>query len=334
MEGLNGRTTVVSAEELHRQLLVVNGVDACPFDEVLIQRLRKGGVTCNVVHGGTTAQDFEELLLFIRDHSDEVMLAKTVKEIREAKRLGKVAIVFNWQHCNALGSDEHLLASFQQLGISICNLCYNVRNLTGDGCTERTQCGLSLFGERVVREINRLRLVLDIGGHTSESTSWDALKIARGPVICSHTNCRALRDNPRCMTDDLMRAIAARGGVIGMTCYGHFLTDKGNASLDTFLDHVDHAVQTVGADHVGIALDQIQYPQPPPSPLDRYDDDPYVSPAKAYPENYFSYTKGLETAAHIPNITAGLLARGYSPADVTKVMGENWLRVYEQVWGA
>ena len=127
-----------SAEELHRQLVVVNGTDACPFDEVLIERLKRGGVTCNVVHGGTTASDFEDLLLFIREHSDQIMLARSVREIREAKRLGKIAIAFNWQHCNAIGPDERLLASFQQLGISICNLCYNVRNLIGDGCTEHT----------------------------------------------------------------------------------------------------------------------------------------------------------------------------------------------------
>ena len=78
------------------------------------------------------------------------------------------------------------------------------------------QCGLSVYGERVVREINKLNLMLDIGGHTSEATSWDALKVSKGPVICSHTNCRALRNNPRCITDDLMRAIAVRHGVIGM----------------------------------------------------------------------------------------------------------------------
>ncbi len=323
---------MLSAEELHRKLIVVNGTDACPFDEVLVARLKKGGVTCNVVHGGTTASDFEDLLLFIREHPD-LILAKSVADIRQAKRVGKIAIVFNWQHCNAIGPDEHLLASFQQLGISICNLCYNVRNLIGDGCTERTACGLSAYGERVVKEINRLKLMLDLGGHTSEATSWDALKVSKGPVICSHTNCRALRNNPRCMTDDLMRAIAARGGVIGITCYGFFLTDTGKGTMDLFLDHIDHAVKTAGADHVGIALDQIEYPKPPPAPIDGVEDDPFVSPAKAYPADYFSYTAGLETPAEIPRITEGLLRRGYSEADVTKIMGENWLRVYEEAWG-
>jgi membrane dipeptidase len=325
---------VVAPEDLHGHLLVVNGTDACPFDDLLLERLKKGGVTCNVVHGGTTARDFEELLLFIRAHSNEMVLATTVREIREAKRVGKIAIVFNWQHCNAIGSDVHLLATFQRLGISICNLCYNVRNLIGDGCTERTQGGVSLYGERVIQEINKLGLVLDIGGHTCETTSWDALKVSKGPVICSHTNCRALRNNPRCITDDLMRAIAARGGVIGMTCYGHFLTDSGHATIDLFFEHIDHAVRTAGVDHVGIALDQIEYPQPPPAPIDGVEDDPYVSPAKAYPKNYFSYTRGLETPAETPKITEGLLLRGYSAADVAKIMGENWLRVYEQAWGS
>jgi membrane dipeptidase len=324
---------VVKAEELHRQLIVVNGTDASPLDDVLIKRMKQGGLACNVVHGGTTMRDMLEILQFIRAHPEDVILATSVKEIREAKRIGKVAIVCNWQHCNAIGSDESLLETFQRLGISICNLCYNVRNLIGDGCTERTHCGLSLFGERVVRKINELRLMLDVGGHTSEATSWDALKVSKGPVICSHTNCRALRNNPRCITDDLMRAIADRGGVIGITCYGHFLTDKGNATIDLFFDHIDHAVRTVGADHVGFALDQIEYPQPPPAPIDGVENDPYVSPASAYPANYFSYTKGLETVAEAPKITEGLMKRGYSQSDIAKIMGENWLRVYEQAWG-
>jgi len=324
---------VVDAKELHRQTIVVNGTDACPFDESLIKRLKEGGVTCNVVHGGTTMRDMADLIEFIHAHSEEVMLATSVREIREAKKQERIAIVFNWQHCNAIGSDPELLTTFQRLGISICNLCYNVRNLIGDGCTERTHCGLSLYGERVIRKINELGLMLDLGGHTSESTSWDALKVSTGPVICSHTNCRALRNNPRCISDELMRAIAARDGVIGMTCYGYFLTDKGNATIDLFLDHIDHAVRTVGADHVGIALDQIEYPQPPPAPIDGVEDDPYVSPPSAYPKNYFSYTQGLETPADVPKITKGLLQRGYSPSDITQIMGENWLRVYEQAWG-
>jgi membrane dipeptidase len=134
------------------------------------------------------------------------------------------------------------------------------------------------------------------------------------------------------MTDDLMRAIARTGGVIGITCYGNFVS-KTDATVTRFLDHVDHAVKIAGGDHVGVALDQIQYP-PPQSGADADSgDDPFVSPISAYPKNYFSYTKGLESVAEMPTITEGLLQRGYSSGEVAKIMGENWLRVYEQVWG-
>lgn len=187
-----------------------------------------------------------------------------------------------------------------------------------------------------LRKINELRMALDIGGHTSEATFWDALHVAKGPVICTHTNCRALRNNPRCMTDDFMRAIAAMGGVIGITCYGYFVTDKPTATLDLFLDHIDHAVRTAGADHVGIALDQIVYSPPPPgTPDEEVQDDPYVTPTpRAYPKSSDQwYTKGLETVGETPKITGGLMRRRYGPTDIGKIMGEDWLRGYEQVWG-
>jgi membrane dipeptidase len=324
---------MTDAEQLHRELMIVNGTDAAPTDDALVERMKQGGVTCNVVYGGTNLDDTADLYRFIGSHPKELVFATSVKQIREAKQQGKTAIVFNWQHSNSIGSDLELLATYHRLGIMICGLCYNVRNLTGDGCVERTACGLSLFGERVVKRINELRMVLDIGGHTSEATGRDALEVSKGPVICSHTNCRAITDNPRCMTDDFMRALAKRGGVIGITCYGFFVTKTNKSTIPLFLDHIDHAVKVAGADHVGIALDQIQYP-PPPGNNEEENPDPYVTPPRAYPRNSYSYTEGLEDLAGTPKITAGLLQRGYAPGDIRKIMGENWLRVYEEVWGS
>lgn len=349
-----------SAQDLHREMLVVNGLDATPFNSELVENMKKGGVNCNVVYAGVNLEETLVRYGVLQAHSDSLVMATTVREIREAKRQGRIAIVFNWQHANPIGDNEELLVPYCRLGLRICGLCYNVRNLTGDGCTERTQGGLSLFGERVVRKIKELRMVLDIGGHTCETTSRDVLAVVQGPVVCTHTNCRALRDTPRGMTDDFMRAIARRGGVIGMTCYSYFLTGEGQASVENYLDHIDHAVRTAGVEHVGVGLDQIQYPpaesrtpsqrlpQPPapsvaltpaeirsrsqrlPKPP-----DPYVAPKpRAYPTSSAQwYTKGLETLAQMPNITEGLLRRGYSHANIRQIMGENWLRVYEEVWG-
>jgi membrane dipeptidase len=328
---------MLSAQALHREAVIVNGLDATPFDAGLVENMKKGGVDCNVVYAGVDLETTIARYRVLKSQSDSIVLATTAREIREAKQKGKIAIVFNWQHVNPIGNNEDLLTMYYGLGLRICGLSYNVRNLVGDGCTERTQCGLSLFGERVVRKIQELRMVLDIGGHTSEATSRDVLDMTRGVVVCTHTNCRALRDNPRCMTDDMMRAIARRGGVIGMTCYGYFLTE-GRATLDTFLDHVDHAVRTAGVEHVGIGLDQIAYPAARVNPVELAlppFQDPLPAPRpRAYPVDSAQwYTEGLETIAQMPNVTAGLFRRGHSPANVRQIMGENWLRVYEETWG-
>ena len=329
---------MTTAQELHRDSLIVNGLDAAPFTRKLANDMKAGGVHCNVVYAGVDLDGMRDRHRTLAELSDALFLATTAHQIREAREKGKTAIVFNWQHANPIGNDERILEMYYALGLRICGLCYNVRNLIGDGCTERTACGLSLFGERVVRKIQELGMVLDIGGHTSEATSWDALAITRGPVVCTHTNCRALRDNPRCMTDDMMRAIARRGGVIGMTCYGYFLTD-GKATLDTYLDHVDHAVRTAGVEHVGIGLDQIAYPAARRTPVEfalPSFQDPLAAPRpRAYPlDSAQWYTEGLETIAQMPNITEGLVRRGYSHANIRLIMGENWLRVYEEVWGS
>jgi membrane dipeptidase len=326
-----------SAQQLHQQAVIVNGLDAAPFNHKLVENMKKGGLNCNVVYAGVDLETTEERRRVLNAESDSLVLATTAREIREAKEKGKIAIVFNWQHVNPIGNDVDMLGMYYALGLRICGLCYNVRNLVGDGCTERTECGLSLFGERVVRKIQGLRMVLDIGGHTSEATSRDVLDMTKGAVVCTHTNCRALRNNPRCMTDDMMRAIARRGGVIGLTCYGYFLTD-GRATLETYLDHVDHAVRTAGVEHVGIGLDQIEYPAAQSNTAELAlpsFQDPLAAPRpRAYPlDSSQWYTEGLETIAQMPNITEGLVRRGYGAANVRQIMGENWLRVYQEIWG-
>lgn len=327
-----------TAQDLHREAFIVNGLDATPFNAKLVENMRKGGVHCNVVYAGVDPETTLERHRVLNSEAGSLMLATSAREIRAAREKGKIAIVFNWQHVNPIGNDANMLEMYYDLGLRICGLCYNVRNLVGDGCTERTQGGLSRFGERVVRKVQELRMVLDIGGHTSEATSRDVLEMTRGVVVCTHTNCRTLRNNPRCMTDEMMRAIARRGGVIGLTCYGYFLTE-GHATLETYLDQVDHAVRTVGVEHVGIGLDQIEYPPESNASVEAAlpsFEDPLAAPRpRAYPlDSSQWYTEGLETIAQMPSITEGLLRRGYSEENVRQIMGENWLRVYEEAWGS
>jgi membrane dipeptidase len=323
------------ARALLDEITVVNGLDASDFDDGLISSMREGGVHANVVSGlRAGVRPLMSLdsphLRFIRERPAELLTALSVADIERARRQNRIAIIFAWQVADGIGENEELLEGFHRLGLRSSGLSYNVGNFVGSGCVDPVQGPLSRFGERVVEKLQELRIVVDIGGHCSETTSFDVLRVARGPVVCSHTNPRALRDTPRNMSDELMTAIARTGGVVGITAFNFFLAETGRASLDDYLAHVDYAVRRIGIDHVGLGLDQIIGRQIS-GPV-----DPRKFPPEAYPPMYqdWIYVDGLADFSGVPRIAAGLLARGYSGEALGKIMGGNWLRVWREVWGA
>lgn len=184
--------------------------------------------------------------------------------------------------------------------------------------------------------------MLDVGGHTGEQASFDALAISTGlPVICSHTNIRALNDNPRCSSDRLIEAVARTGGVIGLSAFNDFHARRASDALiaqtpqvgiDRHLDQFDYLKRLVGADHIGISPDFLEGRNDPGqlSAADRI----LMAPEAYSQETPWFYVKGFENIGELPNVTQGLLDRGWSVADVRKVLGENWLQVYQQAWGA
>jgi membrane dipeptidase len=323
------------ASALQEDLVIVNGLDASDFDEGLIPSMRAGGIHANLVTGlRAGVRPIMSLdsphLQFVREHAADLLHARSVADIERARREGKIAIIFAWQVADGIGENETMLEGFHRLGLRSSGLAYNVGNFVGSGCVDPVQGPLSRFGVRVVEKLQELRIVVDVGGHCSEATSFDVLRRARGPIVCSHTNPRALRDNPRNMSDELMKAIAATGGVVGITTFNYFLADRGQASVDDYLRHIDYVVRLIGEDHVGLGLDQI-IGRRIAGPV-----DPRKFPPAAYPPMYedWIYVAGLADFSGVPQITAGLMRRGYSLEAMRKIMGLNWLRVWKEIWGA
>ncbi len=349
------RSSTREPTSVERSTLVVNGLDPSVLNERYLDMLKTGGVNC--WHKSMDdVQSFADLYTFTDVHSDRIVPATTVKEIRQAYQQGKIALIMGWQSANVLGHmpgepPPTALRAFYQMGLRICSIAYNVANIFGAGCIE-PQIGLTRAGHRLVEEIHTLRMVLDVGGHTGEQTSLDALAISSGvPVICSHTNPLALIDNPRATSDRVLEAIAKTGGVIGVTAFNDFHvrtrrdTDKRQmpqANLDKHLDHYDYLKKLVGADHVGLGPDFVEGSggggglnalrsgsgsrggglNRATMPIEAYSDQPWL------------YIKGFENISELPNVTRGLIERGWSTAEIHKLLGENWLRVYEKVWGA
>jgi membrane dipeptidase len=224
------------------------------------------------------------------------------------------------------------------MGLRIVGIAYNVANVFGAGDLE-PNIGLTRAGRRLVEEIHSLRIVLDVAGHTGEQTSLDALAMSSGvPVICTHTNVAAIADNPRCTSDRVMEAIAKTGGVIGVSAVNDFhvrgrkdanVPHSPRVDVEKYIDQFDYIRKLVGVDHIGLGPDFIDGMK-----LNFDAVNSTVIPREMVSEGPWLYVQGFETISELPNVTRAFIKRGWSTAEIHKVLGENWLRVYEKVWGA
>ena len=224
---------------------------------------------------------------------------------------------------------------FRRLGTRVLQLSYNERNLLADGCAEPTNAGLSRFGKAVVHELNRTGIVIDLT-HVGERSSLEAIEASTKPCIFSHSNPRTRVDNQRNISDAQIDACAEAGGVIGLCPWAIACWTGGPTppNLGDFLDHLEYVADRVGRDHVALGTDSEATPGAfPPGLREAY--------RAMYPEVYDVFlttfpsdpkTSGFETMEDLPNVTDGLLRRGWPEADVRKVLGENLLRVYAASW--
>ena len=225
-------------------------------------------------------------------------------QVLDNKRRGRRSILLGIENGYAFGSDIANVERFRRRGVVYCTLCHNGCNQVCDSAKpkagDRLWGGLSPFGREVVREMDRVGMTIDLS-HAAESTFYETLELATRPVVCSHSNARALCDHPRNLTDDQMRALAAKGGVAQVTLYEGFLRNDGKATIDDVMRHLEHAIEVMGIDHVGIGTD--------------LDGDGGVP--------------GVANAGELCNITRELLRRGYPEEDIAKIWGGNFLRVLE-----
>ena len=233
----------------------------------------------------------------------EVVLCSKPDELYAVKKSGKKAVMRGIENGYAIGKELSNIERYRRMGIVYMTLCHNGDNDICDsarGCGEHG--GLSGFGKAVVREMNRVGMVIDLS-HAAESTFWQVLELSEKPVVCSHSSCKALCNHPRNLSDEQIRAIANKGGVVQVTMYSGFLREEGEATLDDFMAHLEHAIKIAGIDHVGIGTD--------------FDGDGAVV--------------GCSNASQLLNITRELLKRGYNDEDIEKIWGGNWMRVLRNV---
>jgi membrane dipeptidase len=239
----------------------------------------------------------------------------SVDDLDCARDLGRVGLLLGFQNSDHFAEVADV-ERFHALGQRVSQLTYDRRNRIGSGCREAVDEGLSAFGAEVVAAMNRVGMVVDVS-HCGERTTLDAFAASSRPVLVTHANCRALvPGHPRCKPDALLRALAAQGGVIGITAVRAFVRQPELPTLDDLLDHFEHVARVAGVEHVGIGSD-----------VDVDGRDPRTGrPRPAYA------IEGLDHARRTVTIVDGLLRRGWTEADVRLAIGGNFRRALAEVW--
>lgn len=263
---------------------------------------------------------------------EEIALASGTFELAlsatDAERIvaqDKIAVIVSFEGAEPLGQDLSALRLFHRLGLRMLSFCWMRRTLFGDGTWENdTRGGLSRLGHDAVREMNRLGIIVDVS-HASDETTWDTIRTSTKPIVASHSNARSVRDHPRNLTDDQIRAIADGGGVIGVVAVGRFVAE-GAATVADWADHVDYLVNLAGLDHVGIGCDF-------------YQDLHAMGAGQGIPAWYpnekpgtYSFS-GMTGWQDLPALTEELTRRCFSEAQLTKIFHANFLRVIREIAG-
>ncbi len=246
---------------------------------------------------------FDQIEDIVKNNRRYLSIARSPAELYEDKRKGRRSIMFAIENGLALNHDVANVKHFAQRGVVYITLCHNGDNDICDSAKgSETHHGVSKFGEKVIEEMNRYGIMVDLS-HAAESSFYDALDISSTPIVCSHSNCKALCDVPRNLSDDQLRRLAKKGGVAHITLYGGFLRQEGEASILDAIAHLEHAISIMGIEHVGLGTD--------------FDGDGGV--------------RGMADASEVINFTLHLLRRKFSERDIQKIWGGNWLRVMAQV---
>ncbi len=331
-------------KKLHYDSIII---DSCSFFcEGYNDSLKASGLTVLNITVPDTSDLRDGALVHIADYysvirkDPKLMLIETVDDILRAKKEDKVGIIVGFQEARPLAHYflEDMVDVFQRLGLRICILAYNERNFFADGCVEESNSGLSKMGRELIKAMNHKGIVIDLS-HTGERSSLEAIELSEKPCIFSHSNPKVRSRQKRNITDEQIKKVAANGGVIGLTPYPPMNWDGGKVvpTVDDFLNNIDYVVNMAGIDHVGIGTDK-------EATLGAYPRNIILRELETLPfsvgDYYNSFAgngeavnlEGFPALAFFPVFTQGLVDRGYDSVSVQKILGQNYLRIFREVW--
>jgi len=325
------------ARRLHAEATIIDGTAlAYTLEEPYTTGLLEAGVSAAMVtvfvgierakgdHTTLALRNIDRALEIAARPGSNLRIVERVSDIARARAAGKFGVILSFQNASPIGDDLRRVQKFHDLGVRCIQLTYNFRNLIADGCIERHPGGLSEFGEEALHALQEAGIVADLS-HVGDPSVEDALAVARKPLAFTHCNARALCDNPRNKTDAHIRKLASHGGIIGLNAFPAFVRDDGKRPfLADLLDHADHLMKVAGSGAVGMGLDFIEA-------WGEEEKKNLRSHAHAFGTAY-DFPIGLERVKALPNLTLGLVARGYSDLEIRGILGENYLSLFRRTW--
>jgi membrane dipeptidase len=317
------------AATFHAGLIVIDGLEYSNWDRALFEELRAGGITA--VHATAVYwEDARQTLALLadwnrrfREHADLIRPVASGEDIRAAKGEGRIAFLLGAQNCTPIEQDLGLVEIFRRLGLMVMQLTYNNQSPLGGGCYEAVDSGLTRFGREVLKEMNRVGMIADLS-HSGEKTTLDAIAQSARPVCISHANPSFFHENIRNKSERVLRALGESGGMLGFSLYPLHIGGS-SRKLEDFTAMVARTAGLMGVEHIGIGTDTVR--NWPDSVLGwmRSGRWTWDGATPRWPE----WPSWFRTPADFPNLTAALLAKGFSREDVAKIMGGNWLSFFE-----
>ena len=322
---------------VHDAAIIIDALQISSWGEAVFRNMRRGGLTavnCTVSVLENFRQTIANIIEWDRvfnEYSNLIMPVRSSADIQAAKKAGKTGIIFGFQNTTAIEEDIGLLSIFHTLGVRLIQLTYMEANLVGQGCLERIDAGLTHFGLEVIDEMNRLGILIDLS-HVGYRTTMDAIEASAKPVAFTHANPQSLCSHARNKPDDAIKALAKKGGVIGATLFPPFLPSGNDSTIEDFMDVIEYLVEMVGIDHVAIGTDFTEG-----QPREFFDwllsGKSKQGPAMAL-DFPIRNPNGIQNSADFPNLTDALLTRGYTESEAGKILGENMVRLFKDVWNA
>jgi membrane dipeptidase len=315
------------------------------YDDALLDGMLGSGMRGCVVTVGNPAlhgpEAFDDMKREVEEY-DRMIAAKPARLSRATSVAGldraakdrTIGLVYYTQNITPIQDNLERLRALYDLGVRIVQLTYNTRTLAGDGCLERTNAGLSKFGLEVVARMNEMKMLVDVS-HSGEATTSDAIAHSKAPIAITHAGCKAVYQHPRNKTDAALRAMAAKGGVIGIYQINPYLGPKERNTLDDYLRHIDHAIKICGIEHVGIGSDREHrtIPDTPEEKQKLIDELSRLRPVTASTFRWPFFIAELNHPRRMETIASALTKRGRESSEIDKLLGGNWYRLFRETIG-